>query len=352
MSYLYGGINSVAIGPYAGSTLQSTSAIAIGYSAGTIKQGDNAISIGAYAGSTLQSTSAVAIGNFAGQTNQGLNAIAIGAYAGKTNQPTNSIVLNATGTALSGSAPNACYIAPLRNIGASTMMLYDSVNNEVVYSNSLNATITANGLNYSTLLGSTNTVTSTITGSLFYSTLIGSTINSNTHITNSLSFSSLVGSTITTTTQNVLSCTYSTMFGSTLTASTLNASTMNTSTIVFSDGKTQNSSALGYGQIYRTYTSATRAFGTTYTNTTGRPIYVSIVVSFQGATVQGTGYANALVNAVAITYNQVFIPANATILVPIYFIIPAGGTYIVYAANSVTGGSNATITLYTWAELS
>ena len=103
MSYLYGGINAISMGTNAGSTLQSTSAVAIGYSAG--------------------------------QTNQGSNAIAIGSYAGQINQPTSSIVINATGTTFSGSAQNACYVAPLRNIAASTMMLYDSVNKEIVYSN-------------------------------------------------------------------------------------------------------------------------------------------------------------------------------------------------------------------------
>ena len=255
MSYLYGGINAISMGTNAGSTLQSTSAVAIGYSAG--------------------------------QTNQGSNAIAIGSYAGQINQPTSSIVINATGTTFSGSAQNACYVAPLRNIAASTMMLYDSVNKEIVYSNLLNATITANGLNYSTLSGKA-----------------------------------------------------------------IATSTINTSTIVFSDGQTQQSSALGYGQIYKTYTSVTRAFNTAYTNTTGRPIYISITVSFQGATNQGTGYAESVVNTVAVTWNQVFVPVGTVLLVPISFIVPTGGTYTVYAANSNVGGSNAAVTLYTWAELS
>jgi hypothetical protein len=97
--------------------------------------GINAVTLGSYAGSTLQSTSAIALGYNAGASSQGASAIAIGSYAGYVNQPASSIVMNATGSTLNGANANATYIAPLRNVAASTVMCYDPVNKEATYSN-------------------------------------------------------------------------------------------------------------------------------------------------------------------------------------------------------------------------
>jgi hypothetical protein len=57
----------------------------------TLYNGVNAVAVGAGAGSTLQGTAAIAIGYLAGQ------------YA----QPASSIVINATGSSMSGVVSNA-----------------------------------------------------------------------------------------------------------------------------------------------------------------------------------------------------------------------------------------------------
>ena len=54
------------------------------------------VHIGANAGSTFQSTNAIAIGFQAGQSSQGQNAVAIGYLAGQTNQSTNTIAVSYT----------------------------------------------------------------------------------------------------------------------------------------------------------------------------------------------------------------------------------------------------------------
>ena len=74
----------------------------------------------------------------AGYQNQGENAVAIGKFAGQTNQPVNSIVLNASGSSMSGvTQASACYIHPIRlnnsSSYASNNLLYDTTTREVVY---------------------------------------------------------------------------------------------------------------------------------------------------------------------------------------------------------------------------
>jgi hypothetical protein len=77
---------------------------------------------------------AVSLGTAAGSTLQGAAAIAIGYQAGIISQPASSIVINATGSSLSGVAQNALYIAPIRDLVSGTLLMYDTVNKEVVYS--------------------------------------------------------------------------------------------------------------------------------------------------------------------------------------------------------------------------
>ena len=128
---------AIAIGYQAGQTSQDDDAIAIGRQAGQYNQDNNAIAIGRQAGQNTQGTNAVAIGFQAGQENQGENAVAIGNFAGQTNQPVNSIVLNASGSSMSGvTQASACYIHPIRlnssSSYASNNLLYDTTTREVV----------------------------------------------------------------------------------------------------------------------------------------------------------------------------------------------------------------------------
>jgi len=90
---------------------------------------------------TGQGNSAIAIGNGAGQTGQGAYAIAIGNRAGATGQPNNSIVLNATGTALSGATASAFFVAPVRSngtgfAGSNGALQYNITTNEITHNTS------------------------------------------------------------------------------------------------------------------------------------------------------------------------------------------------------------------------
>ena len=75
---------------------------------------------------------AVSFGTGAGSTLQGSTSIAIGYFAGAVSQPASSIVLNASGTALSGISTNALYIAPVRNATATNLMMYDTVSGKLM----------------------------------------------------------------------------------------------------------------------------------------------------------------------------------------------------------------------------
>jgi hypothetical protein len=83
----------VAIGWYAGSTLQSTDAVAIGTNAGGASQDISAVAIGNGAGETNQSFSGVAVGRWAGQTNQGWDSVAVGRRAGRSYQGGYSVAM-------------------------------------------------------------------------------------------------------------------------------------------------------------------------------------------------------------------------------------------------------------------
>jgi hypothetical protein len=122
---------SVAIGPFAGQTNQGDNAIAIGADSGEFNQGAAGIAIGVYAGYTGQNEMAIAIGGGAGQTNQGTNSIAIGENASATGA--NAIVLNASGTLLSGFT-GGFFATPIRAQGGSAARaLWYTTNGEICY---------------------------------------------------------------------------------------------------------------------------------------------------------------------------------------------------------------------------
>jgi hypothetical protein len=120
--------------------------ITFGYNAyATPTQGSYSVAVGNFSGRLSQGDSAVAIGNNAGNTSQGAYSIAIGNQAGATGQANRSIILNASSTGIS-TANIGFYVNPVRNYydAANTiMMVYNTVTNELSYSNVILATVTA-----------------------------------------------------------------------------------------------------------------------------------------------------------------------------------------------------------------
>jgi hypothetical protein len=101
-----------------------------------------------------------------------------------------------------------------------------------------------------------------------------------------------------------------------------------TNGITFNNSSTSTVGGIADGQTYQVFTVGTgRVNGTTYTNSTGKPIVVQ-------------GYFNVSVST-SITVGGVSVPTiatNAQAYIPFFFVVPNGLTY------SVTG---ATL----WAEL-
>jgi hypothetical protein len=99
---------------------------------------------------------------------------------------------------------------------------------------------------------------------------------------------------------------------------------------------TVNSLNAGIG-VNQTWQSVTRAIGTTYTNSTGKPITVAITASCtSGLTVQGL-----IINGVTVYASSVNV---ATAACGFALIVPNGATYV----TTTNGG---TLTLVTWVEL-
>jgi hypothetical protein len=114
--------------------------------------------------------------------------------------------------------------------------------------------------------------------------------------------------------------------------------------ILTSNGTTWTSAApsgVGIGQTWQNLT-ASRAYGTTYTNSTGKPIAVS--VSGQ-STSNGSFIHTVYVNGNEISYQTTY-AANAGYIHNIFFIVPNSATYSVTG----TGGTNTT-SLSIWSEL-
>jgi hypothetical protein len=127
-----GGNNTVSLGSYAGASSQGDLAIAIGTSAGQYSQAQGGIAIGRDSGYNAQGINAVAVGFEAGSNNQGTNSVALGYRAGYNNQAANSIVINASGTAINGSA-SGFFVAPIAANTAGNILYYDTTTKEIVY---------------------------------------------------------------------------------------------------------------------------------------------------------------------------------------------------------------------------
>jgi hypothetical protein len=101
---------------------------------------------------------------------------------------------------------------------------------------------------------------------------------------------------------------------------------------------TPPSMGIGYDQTWQDVT-ASRVLGTTYTNTTGKPIMVSVNVV--GSPNNGSMYMT--VNGVVLGYQGVAAVASAVMYATMTAIVPPGATYS--AASYIGGGLNL------WSEL-
>ena len=92
---------------------------------------------------------------------------------------------------------------------------------------------------------------------------------------------------------------------------------------------TDSTNAIGYNQTWTVFNSTTRAFGTTYTNSTGKPICVIVSSS--------NGYGlTAYVNGVAIGSTS---SGNSAVALGMSWIVPNGSTYSLSSSATWQGWS-------------
>ena len=95
------------------------------------------MAIGCFAGQVQQGANAIAIGYSAARLAQGNHSIASGGTSGYGNQHANTIILSATGTAVSSTYTNQFIVKPLQNNESITTLKnlnYDTVFGEITYS--------------------------------------------------------------------------------------------------------------------------------------------------------------------------------------------------------------------------
>jgi len=130
------GTRAIAIGSGAGTYEQGAYSIALGDISGHGNpggpgQGTQSVAIGRGAGQT-QGNNAVAIGTYAGSTVQDDYSVAIGYLAGATNTAANSIILS---TQELNSTTSGFFVDPVRNVTSGNVLVYDTNNKEVLRSN-------------------------------------------------------------------------------------------------------------------------------------------------------------------------------------------------------------------------
>jgi hypothetical protein len=96
-----------------------------------------------------------------------------------------------------------------------------------------------------------------------------------------------------------------------------------------------NASVVGKGQTWQNV-AGSRALNTTYTNSTGRPIFVVI-------SVQPSASGNTTLVLDGVTYGQAVSASTATIVGTVTLIVPNGGTYRL--------NSGGTVSITNWLEL-
>ena len=170
--------NSISIGVAAGNTNQGAglgNAIAIGQQSGFQNQSGMAIAIGDFAGYQGQGGNSVAVGRNSGGFNQGNNSVAIGLAAGSISQANNSIILNATGTDLQQTIANTFTVKPIRSLGTTNVLFYNTTTGEITYDIPPNAI--ANNANFANFAGNvTNSAQPNITS---VGTLVNVTVTGN-----------------------------------------------------------------------------------------------------------------------------------------------------------------------------
>lgn len=101
---------------------------------------------------------------------------------------------------------------------------------------------------------------------------------------------------------------------------------------------TLSAPSLGYGQTWQNLT-ASRALGVTYTNTTGRPIFISVYAAGS----PNSGQMKVTIDGIDIGTQGTGAIASGVSCATITAIVPAGSTY---SATNVAGAS-----LLSWCEL-
>lgn len=101
-----------------------------------------------------------------------------------------------------------------------------------------------------------------------------------------------------------------------------------TSGITFNDSSVQGTAALGYGQTWQNV-AGSRSSGVTYTNSTGRPIQVSVGTTFAANARVGASVGGVTVGSIGV--------ATAGGDVSNIFTVPVGATYVVTISNAGLG---------------
>lgn len=133
-----------------------------------------------------------------------------------------------------------------------------------IQTNSIGSTITTGFIPYISTAGR-QTYSNTLS-TLTVSTLSGTNVTFPIVNTSTINASSMNTPTVNTTTVNTTN----------INATSIGTTSISANSITFPGGYGQNSSALGYNQ---SYSQPTRSLGTTYTNSTGRPIFVAVALN-------------------------------------------------------------------------
>lgn len=137
------GNNNVSIGNNAGFLNQGLNTVAVGFNAGLINQSTGSVAVGALAAGAGQNEYSIALGFRAANAGLRSNSIYIGGLPVGQNETfieNNAIVLNASGTPLLGTSPDAFHVRSLRqppNKAGFYTVGYNTTTNEVGYTTSL-----------------------------------------------------------------------------------------------------------------------------------------------------------------------------------------------------------------------
>ena len=122
------------------------------------------------------------------------------------------------------------------------------------------------------------------------------------------------------------------LFNNTLTSANTNQALTAAQGKVLQDNKLATSAAFGIGQIWQNVTSG-RTLGTTYTNSTGKPIGI-----FVSTSTNQNGYLTATVGGVVVGTSNMSYFNNSSC--QLFFIVPPGATY------KIDGVGVATLTYF------